>query len=290
MLSSNAQAGKFVISLCSVAVPIAIPQPRSPELMRYRFFLHTSWEEGGRRHQLYMGYFAARNEAEKWLATLRRIYPSAFIVAAPAAMTLSNTQIVSLLEQPTSVSMPASVSVPGAAAVSEAPSARPGLQAGETTGARPALRSSETTGARPTLRSSETTGARPALRSSETTGARPALRSSETTGARPALRSSETTGARPALRSNETTGARPGLQAREATGSRPALRGHEDRDRGRSPGPSLEDTIAALKVSALDFNEGADPLSSTGVRHLRIEVQKEAPRPRGEKRSGARKP
>jgi hypothetical protein len=236
MISSSAQAGKFVISLCSVAVPISIPQPRSPELMRYRFFLHTSWEEGGRRHQLYMGYFAARDEAEKWLATLRRIYPSAFVAMAPETTTLTNTQIVSLLEHPTPVS------TPGAAGVRE------------------------------------------------TTGARPGLQSSAATGARPALRSGDTTGSRPGLRSSETTGTHAGLQPREATGTRPALRAHEARAGAGRLGPSLEDTIAALRASAVDFNDTEDPLSSTGVRHLRIEVQKEAPRPRGEKRSGSRKP
>src|SRR6185437_854703 len=109
MISSSAQAGKFVISLCTVAVPIAIPQPRSPELSRYRFFLHTCWEEGRRSHRLYMGYFAVREEAQKWLGTLRRIYPSAFVGVAPEAEMLTNSQIVSLLDQPasTSTSIPA---------------------------------------------------------------------------------------------------------------------------------------------------------------------------------------
>jgi hypothetical protein len=247
MISSSAQVGKFVISLCSVAVPIAIPQPRSPQLLRYRFFLHTSWEEGGRRHQLYMGYFATRDEAAKWLTTLRKIYPSAYVVVAPEAMKLTNTQIVSLLEQPASVSMQ------GAARVGETASARRGPPSGEATGNRPALQAREAT------------------------------------GNRPGLQAREATGSRPALQAREATGNRPGLQAREATGSRPALRAREDRDRGRSSGPSLEDTIAALKVNTLDLNDGADPVSSTGVRHLRIEVQKQAPHTRGEKRSGSRK-
>jgi hypothetical protein len=109
MISPSAQAGKFVISLCSVEVPITVPQPRSPELVRYRFFLHTSWEEGGRRHRLYMGYFPTREEAQKWLGTLRRIYPSAFVAVAPEVETLSSSQIVSLLDQPQSSSEPAPI-------------------------------------------------------------------------------------------------------------------------------------------------------------------------------------
>lgn len=96
--SSTAPAGKFVIHLCVVGAPITIPQPRSPDLVRYRFFLHTCWEEGVKRHRLYMGHFQTRAEAEKWLETLRRIYPSAFVSETPKAEILSAPQIVSLLD------------------------------------------------------------------------------------------------------------------------------------------------------------------------------------------------
>ncbi len=175
MISPSASAGKFVINLCTVEVPITVPQPRSPELVRYRFFLHTSWEEGSRRHRLYMGYFTTREEAEKWLGTLRKIYPSAFVTVAPEVETLSSSQIVSLLNQPESTSTP-----PPAPAV---------------------------------------------------------------TGRRAALRKSD---------------------------------------------PSLEDTVNELRTSsALNFND-EDTLSQTGVRHLRIEVQRATPRAAG--RSGSRKP
>jgi hypothetical protein len=186
MISPTAQAGKFVISLCSVAVPITIPQPRSPELLRYRFFLHTSWEEGTRTHRLYMGYFATREDAEKWLGTLRRIYPSAFVSGVPEAHTLSNAQIVSLLDQPTSTTHRSSTSASG---------------------------------------------------------------------------------------------------IRRAEVPPPVPRERVEKRRSE---PSLEDTVAALKVDTLDLTADEDPLSATGVRHLRIEVQGE-PRARSEKRSGSRK-
>jgi hypothetical protein len=173
MISPSAQAGKFVINLCTVEVPISVPQPRAPELVRYRFFLHTSWEEGARRHRLYMGYFTARAEAERWLGTLRKIYPSAFVTVAPEMETLSSSQIVSLLDQPQSTSMP-----PAPVAIRQ----------------RAPVRNSD---------------------------------------------------------------------------------------------PSLEDTVNELrKSSALDFID-EDTLSQTGVRHLRIEVQRERPRAAG--RSGSRK-
>ncbi len=185
MISPSAQAGKFVISLCSVEVPITVPQPRAPELVRYRFFLHTSWEEGVRRHRLYMGYFAMRTEAEKWLGTLRRIYPSAFVTVVPEMQTLSSSQIVSLLDQPQSPSVP------------------------------------------------------------------------------------------------PATADATGIPVRVSAVER-------DRQEGRESGPSLEDTVNELRrTSTFDVND-EDSLSQTGVRHLRIEVQRQAPRPAG--RSGARKP
>jgi len=198
MISPSAQAGKFVISLCTVAAPITIPQPRSPELMRYRFFLHTCWEEGTRCHRLYMGYFDTRADAEKWLGKLRRIYPSAFVSVSPEAQLLTNSQIMSLLDQPASAS-------------STLPRAR-----------------------------------------------------AEATAINPSP-------------------ARPAQPSRTA----PSIPPRQD---SRRSGPSLQDTVEALKVSTVDLNMGEDPLSSTGVRHLRIEIQSAAPRVRPEKRSGSRKP
>jgi hypothetical protein len=95
---SRSATGKYVISLCTVPVPITVPQPRSPDLARYQFFLHTYWEEGSRRHRLYMGYFASRDDAARWLTTLRKVYPSAFVSEAPESQALSNSQIVSMLD------------------------------------------------------------------------------------------------------------------------------------------------------------------------------------------------
>jgi hypothetical protein len=99
--STPAAAGKFVITLCSVATPVTIPQPRSPQLSRFRFFLGQSLEEDQKRYTLYMGHFATRAEAEKWLTVLRRIYPDAFVSQEPAAQpdTFSDTQVLSILEE-----------------------------------------------------------------------------------------------------------------------------------------------------------------------------------------------
>ena len=117
---SRSDAGKYVISLCTVPVPITVPQPRSPDLARYKFFLHTYWEEGTRRHRLYMGYFASRDDAARWLTTLRKVYPSAFLTEAPESQALSNSQIVSLLDPGLPAGSSQKIPARGAAAASAA--------------------------------------------------------------------------------------------------------------------------------------------------------------------------
>jgi hypothetical protein len=95
-----AAEGKFVITLCSVATPVTIPQPRSPQLTRFRFFLGQSVEAGRKQYTLYMGHFATAAEAEKWLTVLRGIYPNAFVSEQSDRQTdsFSDTQVLSILE------------------------------------------------------------------------------------------------------------------------------------------------------------------------------------------------
>jgi hypothetical protein len=97
--------GKFVITLCSVPTPITIPQPRSPQLMRFKFFLGQSLEAERKRYTLYMGYFTTPAEAQKWLGVLRGIYPEAFVSErlATQADSFSDTQVLSILEKRGSV-------------------------------------------------------------------------------------------------------------------------------------------------------------------------------------------
>jgi hypothetical protein len=96
-----AAEGKFVITLCSVATPVTIPQPRSAQLSRFRFFLGQSVEADRKRYTLYMGHFTALAEAEKWLTVLRGIYPDAFVSEWPVtqAGSFSDTQVLSILEE-----------------------------------------------------------------------------------------------------------------------------------------------------------------------------------------------
>jgi len=96
-----AAEGKFVITLCSVATPVTIPQPRSPQLTRYRFFLGQTMEGGRKRYTLYMGHFKTSADAAKWLTVLRGIYPDAFVSEEGATHSgvLSDTQVLSILEE-----------------------------------------------------------------------------------------------------------------------------------------------------------------------------------------------
>jgi hypothetical protein len=94
--------GKFVITLCSVATPVTIPQPRSPQLTRFRFFLGTSLVGNRKRYTLYMGHFTTVAEAEKWLTILRGVYPDAFVSEGEQttqADSFSDTQVLSILEE-----------------------------------------------------------------------------------------------------------------------------------------------------------------------------------------------
>jgi hypothetical protein len=77
--------GPFVLNLCAVRSPLAIPQPRARNLVKYAFFVSRGREVDRERFWLHMGYFESRDEAQKWLSVLHPIYPLAFVT--PAAVT-----------------------------------------------------------------------------------------------------------------------------------------------------------------------------------------------------------
>jgi hypothetical protein len=95
------KTGSLVINLCKVGAPIAIPQPRSPQLMRFSFFLSHSWQGSRRKYRLQMGYFSTHVEANRWLKILGGIYPGAFVsdVSAAQAEPLSDKQVLRIFEQ-----------------------------------------------------------------------------------------------------------------------------------------------------------------------------------------------
>lgn len=80
---SAAASGPFVINLSSSTTPLALEQPKSPELARFTFFVSRRREEGRERFRLHMGYFETIADADEWLAVVRDVYPAAWVGEAP---------------------------------------------------------------------------------------------------------------------------------------------------------------------------------------------------------------
>src|ERR1700759_2063103 len=78
-----ADAGPFVLNLCSSTTPMALAQTDLAELKRFPFFVSRRFEEGRERFRLHMGYFATLAEAEEWLGLVRDIYPGAWAGETP---------------------------------------------------------------------------------------------------------------------------------------------------------------------------------------------------------------
>jgi hypothetical protein len=76
------ERGPFVLNLCELSAPVSIPQPRSPEFSRITFFCSRERTDGQESWWLRLGYFDTREDAEKWLERLRRMYPRAAIAEA----------------------------------------------------------------------------------------------------------------------------------------------------------------------------------------------------------------
>lgn len=75
--------GPFVINLCSSTTPMALEQPRAPELKRFSFFVSRRRADGRDRFHLHMGHFMTLAEAEEWVNAVRDIYPGAWAGEAP---------------------------------------------------------------------------------------------------------------------------------------------------------------------------------------------------------------
>lgn len=105
-LTSAALPGWFVVNLCALAAPLAVPQPRAPELREFRFFVSRQMVRGHECFALHMGFFRTHAEAAKWMSVVRPTYPGASISrlggqAAPASVPepmLTDTQVLKVLE------------------------------------------------------------------------------------------------------------------------------------------------------------------------------------------------
>ena len=78
-----AEAGPFVINLCSSSTPMALPRADLPELKQFNFFVSRRFEEGRERFRLHMGFFETLAGAEGWIGLVREIYPGAWAGEAP---------------------------------------------------------------------------------------------------------------------------------------------------------------------------------------------------------------
>jgi outer membrane biosynthesis protein TonB len=83
LVAEKAEAGPFVINLCSSTTPMALAQPQAPELKRFNFFVSRRRADGRDRFYLHMGHFMALSEAEEWLNIVREFYPAAWAGDAP---------------------------------------------------------------------------------------------------------------------------------------------------------------------------------------------------------------
>jgi hypothetical protein len=77
--------GPFMLTLCQLEGPISIRQPQSPQLRRFTFFTTSSRQiDGAEQVSLHMGYFQTLTDAQSLLRAVRRRFPRAVAMRAPA--------------------------------------------------------------------------------------------------------------------------------------------------------------------------------------------------------------
>jgi len=120
MQSHEPNSGSYVITLCRLPGPGPIRPPSDPELAAFTFYTsRLCHPDGIERLYLNLGYFEKLADAQKWLERLRPRYPNAVATRAPApapavdqadadapaeslpspaAGTISDTQMMEVLE------------------------------------------------------------------------------------------------------------------------------------------------------------------------------------------------
>lgn len=83
----HAQTGPFLLTLCQLEGPVSIRPPQSPQLKRFTFFTTSARQhDGGEQVSLHMGYFETLIDAQSLLRVVRRRFPSAIAMRAPASL------------------------------------------------------------------------------------------------------------------------------------------------------------------------------------------------------------
>jgi len=120
--ASDPSAGPYVINLCSSTTPMALSQPKSPELERFSFIVSRRLEDGRERFRLHMGFFDTLTEAEEWLTVVREVYPGAWAGEAPGKRLRARAAEQAAAAAAASAATAAAVAAAAPAAV---PTARP---------------------------------------------------------------------------------------------------------------------------------------------------------------------
>jgi hypothetical protein len=118
-----AEAGPFVLNLCSSTTPMALAQTDLAELKRFTFFVSRRFEEGRERFRLHMGFFESLAEAEEWLGVVRDIYPGAWAGDAPGKKLRARAAEAAATQARHAVGPQPTTAVPPAAPLRPAPSA-----------------------------------------------------------------------------------------------------------------------------------------------------------------------
>ena len=98
---AQAATGPFMLTLCRLAAPVSIRPPQSPQLKPFTFFTSRARQpDGSERVYLHMGYFESLTDAERWLQIARGRYPDAIATIAPAADSrlLTDSQVLKMLD------------------------------------------------------------------------------------------------------------------------------------------------------------------------------------------------
>jgi hypothetical protein len=97
--------GPFMLTLCRLAEPVSIRPPQSPHLRPFTFFTSRApQQDGSEPLYLHMGFFETLALAEKWARAVRGRHPEAIATAAPPAFapvdneSLTDTQVLNILE------------------------------------------------------------------------------------------------------------------------------------------------------------------------------------------------
>jgi hypothetical protein len=98
-----AATGSFMLTLCRLAAPVSIRPPQAPQLKRFSFFTsRVQHADGSDGLYLHMGYFASLTDARNCAQIMRVKYPGVTITpvqrAAESAASMSDTQVIRVLD------------------------------------------------------------------------------------------------------------------------------------------------------------------------------------------------